>query len=237
MSPILPLLSLTAALAAQAPRDLAPQDPAPRDSTPRVTAPTFPNSTCPIMGKKASLPLFADTELGRIYVCCKPCIRKVHADAQKAYETAYPATEDLANKVCPVSGEPIGTQAASVVLQGMRIQLCCEGCVAESRRHAQVTLAKAHDPKLDDVQNRRCPVDGQPVQPNAFAVVGATIVRLSSPSHLAEVQKKPQALLDKARADRKADGPQPVHEHRPEPQPVKPAAENQGAAPTRKEGA
>lgn len=230
----LPLLFLTTALAAQAPS--VPQDPAPQKAAPTVTAPTFPNSTCPIMGKKASLPLFADTELGRIYVCCKPCIRKVHADVQTAYETAYPATKDLANVVCPVSGEPIGKPAVSVVLQGLRIQLCCEGCLAEARQHAQVTLAKAHDPKLDDLQNQRCPVDGQPVQPNAFAVIGATVVRLSSPMHLTDVQKKPQTLLDKARADQKTDSPKPEHQHRPGSQPVKPAVDTQGAPSTGKEG-
>src|SRR5690606_22026009 len=107
-----------------------------RNATPTVTVPTFPNSTCPIMGKRASLPLFADTEQGRIYVCCKPCIRKVHADVQTAYKTAYPTTKDLANKVCPVSGEPIGAQSVALVLQGLRIRLCCEGCLAEARQHA-----------------------------------------------------------------------------------------------------
>jgi hypothetical protein len=74
------------------------------------------------------------------------------------------------------------------------------------------------------------------VQPNAFAVVGATIVRLSSPSHLAELQKAPQALLDKTRADRKGEGPKPVHRHRPVPQPATPGSETVGAAPTGKEG-
>ncbi|MBK8975052.1 MAG: hypothetical protein IPM29_03935 [Planctomycetes bacterium] len=234
MPAILPLLFLATALAAQAP--LPTQDPAPRVSAATATTPTFPNSTCPIMGKKASLPLFADTELGRIYVCCKPCIRKVHADVQTAYETAYPTTKDLPNEICPVSGEPIGEQPVSVVLQGLRIRLCCEGCLAEARQHTQITLAKANEPTLDDVQNRQCPVDGQPVQPNAFAVIGATVVRLSSPSHLADVQEKPQALLDKARADRKADGPIPAHRHTPTPQPGKPAVEEQGASPTGKEG-
>ncbi len=230
----LPLLFLTAAVSAQPPS--ASQGPAPRDAAPTVTAPTYPNSTCPIMGKKASLPLFADTEFGRIYVCCKPCIRKVHADVQTAYETAYPATKDLPNKVCPVSGEPIGKQAASVLLQGMRIQLCCEGCLAEARQHAQVTLTKAHDPKIEDLRNQRCPVDGQPVQPNAFAVIGATVIRLSAPSHLARVQKEPQAQLDKARADRKTDGPKPEHRHRPGSQPVKIVVGTQAAPSTGKEG-
>ncbi|MCK5940625.1 MAG: hypothetical protein KAI24_01550 [Planctomycetes bacterium] len=230
----LPLLFLTTALAAQA--SPAPQDPARQDAAPTVAVPTYPNSTCPIMGRKASLPLFADTELGRIYVCCKPCIRKILADVRTAYETAYPVTKDLANRVCPVSGEPIGKQAVSVVLQGLRIQICCEGCRDEARRHAQVTLAKAHDPKLEDLQNQRCPVDGKPVQPNAFAVIGATVVRLSSPSHLAEVQKQPQALLDKARADRKPDPAKPVHEHRPGSQPGKPAGDAPGAPSTGKEG-
>ena len=161
-----------------------------------------------------SLPLFADTPQGRIYVCCKPCIRKVLADVAAAYATAYPATKDVTLEVCPVSGERIGELRETIVLQGVRFALCCAGCVDTARQHAQVVLARVHASRLVDVANETCPVDGRPVEPHAFVVVGDSIVRLSSPRHAADVARSPQALLDKARQIR-ARQPKPApHRHR-----------------------
>lgn len=209
---LLAAASLALALTAQ---DPAPTAPVPTAHVLTVRVPTFPNSTCPIMGKKVSLPLFADTELGRIYVCCKPCIKKVHADVQAAYATAYPATVDAANAVCPVSGEPIGEDRVTVLLQGVRVPLCCAGCVDAARKDAQVVLTRVREPKLVDVGNVTCPVDGQPVQPNAFVVVGDAIVRLSSPAHAAEVEKAPRAKLEAARAIRSGQALPAPHRHAP----------------------
>lgn len=206
MPDLFPLLFATASLALTA----VAQDPAPS-----VRVPTFPNSTCPIMGKKVSLPLFADTEYGRIYVCCKPCIKKVHADVQAAYATAYPTTVDVGNAVCPVSGEAIGEHRETVLLQGMRVALCCAGCIDAARSDAQVVLARAREPKLVDVANLTCPVDGRPVKANAFVVVGDSIVRLSSPAHVAEVEQAPQAKLDAARGIRSRQAQPVPHRHVP----------------------
>jgi hypothetical protein len=185
----------------------------PAAAGPAVSVPSFANSTCPIMGKKVSMPLFVDTELGRIYLCCKPCVRKVLADVPTAHKTAYPVVQDAANQVCPVSGAPIGERRASLVLQGFKLDLCCEGCIDAARKAAQVVLARLTTPALTEVGNQTSPVDGKPIAPNAFAVVGDAIVRLSSPQQVAEVEKAPQAMLDKARAIR-AQQPQPEpHRH------------------------
>ncbi|HEX6810620.1 MAG TPA: hypothetical protein VF384_03250 [Planctomycetota bacterium] len=187
----------------------------PAPAGPAVSVPTFANSTCPIMGKKVSMPLFVDTELGRIYLCCKPCVRKVQADVPAAHKTAYPVVQDVANQVCPVSGNPIGEHRTSLVLQGFKLDLCCEGCIDAARKDAQVVLARVNAPGLTNVGNQTSPVDGKPVAPNAFAVVGDAIVRLSSPQQVTEVEKAPQAMLDKARAIR-AKQPQPEpHRHAP----------------------
>lgn len=183
--------------------------------SPTVRIPTSPNSTCPIMGKRVSLPLYADTAFGRIYVCCKPCIKKVLADVPAAYATAYPTISDAANVVCPVTGEPLGEHRTTVLLQGVRVALCCGGCVDAARREAQVVLALAREPKLIDVGNATCPVDGQPVQANVFVIVDDALVRLSSAAHAAAVAKEPQAKLEAARAIRARQSPPSPHRHVP----------------------
>ena len=176
---------------------LVAQDPPP--AKPHVRVPAFPNSTCPIMGKKISLPLFVDTEVGRIWLCCKPCAKKVLADVPTAHKTAYPTIADVANEVCPVSGEPIGEHKTTIVLQGFRLALCCAGCADAARQQSQITLARLHEPKLIDVANELCPVTDKPVAANTFAVIGEAIVRLSSPKLVAEVEKAPDETLAKAK--------------------------------------
>lgn len=188
---------------------LAAQTPA----EPAVRVPTFPNSTCPIMGKKVSMPLFVDTEVGRFYLCCKPCVRKVLKDVPTAHKTAYPAVEEVDNKVCPISGEPIGDHAVAVTLQGFEFKVCCAGCVEQARTQHQTTLVKLREPALVDVGNRTCPVSGKPVQANAFAVVGDAIVHLSEAALVADVEKAPAAVLTKARKIAAAQPKPAPHQH------------------------
>lgn len=182
-------------------------------SKPAVEVPTFANATCPIMGKPVSMPLFVDTELGRIHVCCKPCNKKVLADVQAAHQTAYPVVQELANTACPVSGEPIGDDAVEVTLQGYKLKLCCSGCLATARTHSQLTLLKATRPKIADAGNDTCPVTGKPVAANALVIVDGTIVHLADPKVADDVVKDPDAALAKAKAIAKAQPPRPKHEH------------------------
>lgn len=208
------LFAAASMLAAQSPGPAPAPAPEPAPAPP-VRVPTFPNSTCPIMGKKVSMPLFVDTELGRIYLCCKPCVRKVLADVPTAHKTAYPAVEEVANERCPVSGEPIGEHRETIVLQGFRFSLCCAGCVPTARSEAQVTLAKLREPALVDVGNLTCPVTDKPVQANAFAVIGDSIVRLASPSVLERVEAAPAAMLAAAKAIATKQPKTPPHRHEP----------------------
>jgi hypothetical protein len=206
---VFPVLAAIAT-AQQAP---APVPPAAAAQAPRVEVPTFANATCPIMGKAVSMPLFVDTELGRFYLCCKPCNKKVLADVPAAHKTAYPVVQELKNTTCPVSGEAIGDDAIDVTLQGYKLKLCCGGCVAAARTHSQVTLVKATRPAVGDAGNDTCPVSGKPVVANAFAVVDGTIVHLASPKLADEVAKDPAAVLAKAKAIAKAQPGKPKHEH------------------------
>jgi hypothetical protein len=66
-----------------------------------------------------------------------------------------------------------------------------------------------------DVGNAACPVTGTPVADNAFCLVGAELIRLSSPAAVAEVRKDPAKALRTAK-----EGHAPKAEpEKPEPKP------------------
>jgi len=197
----------------------------PAQEAPRVDVPAAPNASCPIMGKKVSLPLFVDTELGRIWVCCKPCFKKVLADVPKAHQTAYPVVTEVKNETCPVSGEAIGKDAVVVTLQAKRFSLCCGGCHDTAKKDAQVVLAKLADPKLEDLGNDVCPVRGTKTTPNAFAVVDGHVVRLADGKAVEDVQKDPAVVLAKAKKLAAEQPAKPKHVHQPAPAKEAPKAE------------
>ena len=185
--------------APQPPTTPAPEQPKPSPRDPfEVTVPTFPNSTCPIMGKPISTKLYADTEFGRIYICCKACIKKIARDPKTAYEAAYPTTKKAANAVCPIMGDKIEDAEHKVVLQGYEVSLCCDDCVGQARANPQVTLVKALNPKVKDLENKVCPITGEEVTANAFCLIGDTLVRLSSPDCVESVKKDPKGTLERA---------------------------------------
>jgi hypothetical protein len=192
------LLFVAATLCAAGAR--AEDPPAPGAAAPSVTVPTFANATCPIMGKKASLKLFIDTPKGRIYMCCIKCTKEIRKDPDRAHAAAYPRVQKATNAVCPMTGEAIPEKdAPTVVLQGYEIPLCCKDCVEDARKNSQLTLVKATNPKARDVGNQACPITGKAVAPNAFALVGDDIVRLSSPECVEAVKKDPAGALAKAK--------------------------------------
>ncbi len=211
LRPVVLLVSIAAALPAQ--------------EALRVDMPIAPNASCPIMGKKVSLPLFVDTELGRIWVCCKPCFKKVLADVPKAHQTAYPVVTEVKNTTCPVSGEPIGKDAVVVTLQANRFSVCCSGCVDVAKKDAQVVLAKLEEPKLVELGNDVCPVRGTPTAPNAFVVVDGHVVRLADAKAVDEVKKDPAAALAKAKKLAAEQPAKPKHVHQPAPAKTEPKAE------------
>ncbi len=191
---------MTVALALAAVATVA-EDPKPKEAAavPAVTVPAFPNTNCPIMGKKASRKLFVDTPMGRIYVCCVACNKKIRQDPERAHEAAYPTVKKAGNTVCPVTGEAIPKEPPTVVLQGYEIAICCKGCADEARAEAQITLAKATNPKVRDVGNRVCPITDEPVASNVFCLVGDDLIRLSSPDGVEGVKEDPVAALKKAK--------------------------------------
>ena len=176
----------------QQPASSVPQAPA-------ASTPLYPNASCPIMGKPVSTKLFAETETGRIYVCCKGCIKDILADVTTAYRTAHPSDKKVANKICPVTGGEITVDSPTVVLQGFEFFVRSKDDVRLARENSQIVLAKLNDPKLVDLENQTCPVSGEVVARNAFVVIDGTIVRLSSAKLLEEIVMDPAKVLSKAR--------------------------------------
>jgi len=191
MHALLPTALLVAAL--------APAVACADEAAPAVTVPSFANATCPIMGKPASLKLFVDTEMGRMYVCCPPCMAKIKKDVATAYKVAYPTTKKAGNTVCPVTGKPLDDKAVTILLQGYEIGLSSADVIAAARADSQITLVKATNPKVVNVGDRTCPINGQPVVANAFALVGNDLIRLSSPGAVEEVRKDPAKALKTAK--------------------------------------
>lgn len=181
----------------------AQSSPVPTEKAPEVTVPAFPNSTCPIMGKPISAKLFVDTELGRIYMCCKGCTSKIQKDVATAYKAAYPTTTKVGNKTCPITGKTLDATAPNVTVQGRAISVCCEDCVKKTPSLTQMMLVKATNPKVVDVGNEICPITGDPAQSNVVCLVGDHLIRLSKLDCVDQVKADPAGTLAKALAKAK----------------------------------
>jgi hypothetical protein len=142
--------------------------------------------------------LFVDTEMGRIYVCCAPCNKKILADVERAYQAAYPTTKKLDNKACPVTGKDVDPKVPALLLQGQEIRLCCPKCAPLARDNSQVALIKANDPDVIDLDNKTCPVTDNPVARNVVVLIGKHLVRLSETKCIEQVKKDPLQVLSKA---------------------------------------
>ena len=193
-------LVLLPSLPASAWAEDAPQPAAPAAPAPVVSVPTFENSTCPIMGKPASKAIFTDTDFGRVYVCCPPCIKKIQADAERACKAAYPVVKKAGNTVDPVTGAKVGDKPVLITLQGYEIALASEDSVKPARANAQITLTKATRPDVVDIDNHTDPITGQPVANNAFVLIDKDLVHLSAPSVVDRVRLDPEKARKAAKA-------------------------------------
>jgi hypothetical protein len=102
--------------------------------------------------------LFAGVCLMAMIVgCTKPAAEKttseneaekVSANAEIPEGIAELSPEDqklaLAQKICPVSGEPLGSMGKppKITLEGTEIFLCCKGCEGDAMADPKGTLAK-----------------------------------------------------------------------------------------------
>lgn len=192
--PLVFLVSLTATLFGQ------DSQPATGDAASEVSVPIFPNANCPIMGKPISTKLWVDTFMGRIYVCCKACNKRIAKDPEGTHKVAYPNLKKLDNAVCPITGDKIKDDSPIVVLQGHEFKVSHKDCVAKVQAQSQLVLTRLTNPKAVDVANKTCPVTGKPSSVEVLVVVDDAIVRLSAPDCVDEFKKDPKALLAKAKA-------------------------------------
>lgn len=212
----LALLLFSFAAPQDKPAPPVPPAQAPADAAWKVSVPAFPNATCPIMGKPISVKLYTDTPRGRIYICCKACIKDIQADVEMAYKAAFPKQEKLANKVCPVTEKPITPESPRVEIQGFEFSVHDEAAAKRVADDLQAVLAKLHDPSLVDVGNRTCPVTGEAAK-NHVVVVAKQLIRLSTPKAVETVQQEPQRIVEKARQIRAAQDAEAAKQPAPKP--------------------
>ncbi len=190
--------------------------PGPADAAPSVSVPAYPNAKCPIMGNPVSAN-FVDTDYGRIYYCCGGCAKKIQADPERAYKSAYPKSREIENKTCPVTGAAIDAKAQTIKLQGYEFKVGSKECVKEARANSQLVLARLLNPKAKFVDNKTCPVTGKPVDANCMVLIGDELVCLSSLKAVDDVRKAPKQMLERARdlAAGKIVPPLPADEKKP----------------------
>lgn len=116
----------------------------------------FGNRECPVTGQAVDPDSFVEAKqkeknlVGRIYMCCDGCEKKVTKDFEDLYNKYYrtdpktgkaKAPFDLKNSTCPMSGEPV-TENDWIEYNGMVVHFCCEGCGKEFLDDPDSQLAK-----------------------------------------------------------------------------------------------
>lgn len=167
-----------------------------------VRVPTVANPSCPIMGKPISQKLFTDTPRGRIWICCKSCIKDIQTDVELAYRTAFPSARKLANEVCPLTGKKLREDSPRVELQGIEFSVLDADAAKLVADDSQAVLAKLLDKDLVDVANRTCPITNEAVGKNHVVRIGNQLVRISSPKVIESIEKEPRKALERAQAIR-----------------------------------
>jgi hypothetical protein len=203
------VLSLAASFCLPILASISAQEPQQPSPGPVVETPSYPNKSCPIMGKPVSARLFVDTAKGRFWVCCKACYEEILADLDTAHRTAYPEVEVLELEKCPITGNPLPEEPHRVVLQGFDVPVCCPACEPDLLRDSQVHLALLANPRLMDLRNSHCPVTDEAVTENSFCTIEGVLVRLSSPRVLEDVKTNPAKVLASARASVEKHGALP----------------------------
>lgn len=129
----------------------------PMTETQRVAAAIAEQKVCPVsglalggMGKPIPVSVGDQT----VYVCCKGCINALQSKPEKYLVTAAtlnftsstPADADAIalQKVCPVTGEPLGSMGNPIKVTGLsqELYLCCQGCVKPLQKDPQKYLVQ-----------------------------------------------------------------------------------------------
>lgn len=160
---------------------------------------------CPVM--KKPLPANAKWTVveGQIfYVCCPPCVDKIKADPKAyltkldaLYEANTAASSDIdavkasVQKICPVSGKPLGSMGGPIKTKigQEELYLCCEACAKGqvSREHwATIHANFANAQKI-------CPIMKKPLPTNPkWTVVDGNIVYVCCPPCTKKIEADPE---------------------------------------------
>jgi len=185
---------------------IQPQDkekPATRPAEPektKVEAPFYGNEKCPVTGKNVNRAKAKEVAGQIVYFCCDQCVKATKADDKEVALKAYPADKvvDLKNTVCPLMSDAIGDSKEKATIMGRTIRMCCDTCVEDGLAMPVVTLARTLNPKIVDLENKKCPVSDHDISKTDVVIVNNTLVRLCCGDCVDAFKKEPEKMLKAA---------------------------------------
>jgi len=129
----------------------------PMTESQRVAAAIAEQKVCPVSGLPLGgmgkpIPVIVGDQT--VYVCCKGCIIALKSKPEKYLvsaatlsftpSTAADADAIALQKVCPVTGEPLGSMGTPIKVTGLsrELYLCCKGCVNPLQKDPQKYLVQ-----------------------------------------------------------------------------------------------
>ena len=98
-----------------------------------------------------------------VFVCCKGCEKDALKDPDKTlkkveeFKKSKLSAEDLAlvveQKLCPISGEPLGGEMGTPIkltIKGKPVFICCKSCEKAALKDPDKTLQKVEELKKGD---------------------------------------------------------------------------------------
>jgi YHS domain-containing protein len=173
----------------------------------------YPASKCIVSGEELDADAVTFTAGGRTFMtCCEKCQAKIEKDPAtwaKKLDEALVAGQSAHYplETCVISGKKLGSMGDPVklVLDGMLVQLCCDGCTKKATANAAAMTQKVRDAAyaaqaaiypLDT-----CVVSGEKLGDKAAsAMFGTMLVRFCSEKCMATFEKSPREFVAKLHA-------------------------------------
>ena len=167
---------------------------------------------CPIMDKPVTSKMKSTIVKGqRVFVCCPPCIEKIHADPETALQkvnanyvsfvkSEAPKNSDelqiQAQKICPVTGEDLGSMGTPVKVKAGEqfVFLCCKGCQDKQLDATHWAAVQANLAKAQGL----CPVMLKPVDSSKkFTIVNGRKIFVCCPPCIEKIDADPEGYIAK----------------------------------------
>ena len=167
---------------------------------------------CPVMGAKVSLDYYA-LHNGKVYFfCCPACIGEFKKDPAKYTVDLPPYITDLKNQTCPVMGNATN-ESITLLHDDKIIRFCCPGCPSLFKSDPEKYMGKlkaVEGTKIPVVQRETCPVTGEKVSKDYYAVVDGKAYFFCCPQCPARFKADP----DKYLGEEKQEKMEEEHEHK-----------------------